>query len=221
MRVCPKCNELKSLDSFNNSSSRKNGKRCYCRKCDSVYNAQYRQSDSYIECRQKWKQENREKLAEYFKDRHVANRNQKAEYDQAYYRANADKILQQKKVYRINNRDSRNLYYRNKYKNDINHRVAMCQRIRIWHALKGIGKHTSTMELLGCTIEELRAHLEAQFQDGMSWDNRGYYGWHIDHIRPCASFDLTVPEQQKECFNYRNLQPLWARDNMSKRARVI
>jgi hypothetical protein len=97
----------------------------------------------------------------------------------------------------------------------------MCQRIRIWHALKGIGKHISTMELLGCTIEELRAHLEAQFQDGMSWDNRGYYGWHIDHIRPCASFDLTVPEQQKECFNYRNLQPLWARDNMSKRARVI
>ena len=56
--------------------------------------------------------------------------------------------------------------------------------------------------------------IESQFVDGMSWDNHGE--WHIDHIRPCASFDLTDPEQQKECFNYKNLQPLWAKDNLSK-----
>jgi hypothetical protein len=77
-------------------------------------------------------------------------------------------------------------------------------------------KAAKTMELIGCSIKQLRAHLEQQFNAGMSWGNYG--DWHIDHIRPCASFDLTDPEQQRECFNYTNLQPLWAGDNMKKGA---
>ena len=63
-------------------------------------------------------------------------------------------------------------------------------------------------------MAELKAYLELQFTDGMTWENRG--NWHIDHIRPCASFDLTDPEQQKQCFHYTNLQPLWAADNLAK-----
>ncbi len=77
-------------------------------------------------------------------------------------------------------------------------------------------KAAKTMELVGCSIKHLRAHLEQQFTADMSWDNYG--DWHIDHIRPCASFDLTDPEQQRQCFHYTNLQPLWARDNMIKGA---
>lgn len=73
------------------------------------------------------------------------------------------------------------------------------------------------MELIGCTVEYLRQHLEQQFQPGMSWDNWSISGWHIDHIRPCASFDLTDPIQQAQCFHYTNLQPLWAKDNMIKK----
>ena len=68
--------------------------------------------------------------------------------------------------------------------------------------------------MLGCTIEEFRDHLESQLTEGMSWDNRNE--WHIDHIIPCAAFDLEDAEQQKVCFNYRNLQPLWAADNLKK-----
>ena len=75
-------------------------------------------------------------------------------------------------------------------------------------------KAAKTEELLGCTIAEARAHLEAQFLPGMSWDNHGE--WHIDHIRPCASFDFSDPQQQKQCSHYTNLQPLWAKDNLSK-----
>ena len=75
-------------------------------------------------------------------------------------------------------------------------------------------KSAPTLKLLGSSVAYVKKHLEAQFVDGMSWDNHGE--WHIDHIRPCASFDLTDPEQQKECFNYKNLQPLWAEDNLSK-----
>lgn len=76
------------------------------------------------------------------------------------------------------------------------------------------------MELLGCTIEELRTHLEAQFQEGMTWDNYGRDGWHIDHIKPCSSFDLLKEAEQRECFHYTNLQPLWAKDNLSKGAKL-
>ena len=74
------------------------------------------------------------------------------------------------------------------------------------------------MELVGCTMPELMSHLEKRLLPGMSWENRSL--WHIDHKRPCASFDLTDPAQQRQCFHYTNLQPLWGRDNCSKGKKV-
>jgi len=72
------------------------------------------------------------------------------------------------------------------------------------------------MKLVGCSIDQLKQHIEKQFKKGMSWDNWGIYGWHIDHIKPCASFDLTKESEQKKCFHYTNLQPLWAKENLKK-----
>ncbi len=80
-------------------------------------------------------------------------------------------------------------------------------------------KAASTSILLGCSIEFLRVHLESGFKPGMSWDNYG--DWHIDHVRPCKAFDLAVPEQQKACFHWTNLQPLWAEENMRKSGKII
>lgn len=94
-------------------------------------------------------------------------------------------------------------------------RVLMCLRSRLFIGLRGITKSDRTMGLLGCTIPELRAHLEKQFTPGMTWENYGPI-WHIDHIRPCASFDLTDPAQQRICFNWSNLQPLFAEENLKK-----
>lgn len=80
---------------------------------------------------------------------------------------------------------------------------------------KGYGyKNTLTTRLLGCSIEEVKKHLEKLFQPGMTWMNYGE--WHIDHILPCASFDLTKEEEQKKCFHFTNLQPLWKADNLRK-----
>jgi hypothetical protein len=59
-------------------------------------------------------------------------------------------------------------------------------------------------------------YLESHFKTGMTWENHGKFGWHIDHIIPCASFDLTDLEQQKKCFHYTNFQPLWWRENILK-----
>jgi hypothetical protein len=72
------------------------------------------------------------------------------------------------------------------------------------------------MELIGCGVSELMAHLAAQFQPGMSWENHGRNGWHVDHIVPCSHFDLTDPAEQKRCFHFSNLQPLWEADNIRK-----
>jgi hypothetical protein len=90
-------------------------------------------------------------------------------------------------------------------------------RTRIWFALKRKYKSKSTIKLLGCSIEECWQHLESKFQPGMTKENHGL--WHVDHIRPCASFDLTDPEQQKICFHYTNLEPMWAIDNLKKGAK--
>lgn len=86
---------------------------------------------------------------------------------------------------------------------------------RIWYALKK-NQHPirGSFELVGCSAEFLKQHLERQFQPGMTFENYGK--WHVDHIRPCASFDLQDPKQAAECFNWRNLQPLWAADNIRK-----
>ena len=100
---------------------------------------------------------------------------------------------------------------------DLNHRLKGCLSHRVREAIKHGYKSAATLELLGCSLEKVRAHLEAQFLPGMSWDNWTSDGWHIDHIRPCASFDLSDPEQQRACFHYSNLQPLWASDNCAKR----
>lgn len=87
-------------------------------------------------------------------------------------------------------------------------------RGRINSALKGLGKSKRTMHLVGCSIAELRQHLEKQFTPGMSWENYGE--WHVDHIVPCCSFDLSEAKDQLRCFHFSNLQPLWATDNFKK-----
>ncbi len=97
-------------------------------------------------------------------------------------------------------------------------------RIRDAIRAKGAKKLQSSMELIGCSPAELKLHLESQFAPGMTWQNfgrkKGVQCWEIDHILPCASFDLTDPEQQRKCFHFTNLQPLWATDNRSKSDKV-
>lgn len=101
-----------------------------------------------------------------------------------------------------------------KYQNDVTYRLTALLRSRLHSAIKGTAKKSSAKKLIGCSIPKLRKHLESQFADGMTWDNHG--DWHIDHIKPCAAFDLTNEDEQRQCFHYSNLQPLWAKENMTK-----
>jgi hypothetical protein len=101
--------------------------------------------------------------------------------------------------------------------NIINKKIANNLRGRLSQAIKNNYKSGSAVRDLGCSIDELRQYLESKFQPGMSWNNHGRTGWHIDHIRPLCSFDLADEIQLKEACNYNNLQPLWAKDNLNKR----
>jgi hypothetical protein len=106
---------------------------------------------------------------------------------------------------------------RRRRKTDLKFRIVNNLRTRFFHVLKGARKSTRTLELLGCSVEHLIKHLESNFRPGMSWANRTE--WHIDHIRPLASFDLSDPAQQRQACHWTNLQPLWAIDNIIKGAK--
>jgi len=83
-------------------------------------------------------------------------------------------------------------------------------------AIKKQTKSAKTFELLGCTGKECMDYLETLFWPGMTRENYGRYGWNVDHIIPVTAFDLSQPEEQRKCFHYTNLQPLWWDDNDSK-----
>ena len=105
----------------------------------------------------------------------------------------------------------RDMHY---YYNNPLHKMACCLRSRLRDALKNLKKSKSTEKLVGCSFQELKKYIESKFEFGMNWENYGK--WHMDHIRPCSSFDLSKEEGQQACFNFKNLQPLWAKDNLIK-----
>lgn len=102
-----------------------------------------------------------------------------------------------------------------------NSRLARNLRCRLLEAIKCNYKNGSAVRDLGCSIAELKAYLESKFQSGMSWDNYGRNGWHIDHIIPLAAFDLTNKDDLLKACHYTNLQPLWATDNLKKGDRTF
>jgi hypothetical protein len=113
-------------------------------------------------------------------------------------------------------KEKQNVYERKRYKEDINYMITKLLRCRFAEIIKSKKsiKFDSVLNFIGCSVDYLREYLESKFKDGMTWENKGE--WHIDHIKPCASFDITDIEEQKKCFHYTNLQPLWAKDNISK-----
>jgi|688.fasta_scaffold120469_8 hypothetical protein len=210
MKICGKCKIEKELDQFTKNKTKKDGKCVYCRSCYAEINKAWRQNnpDRDKKIHQKWKQNNPDK---------VRKNNLKSYYNNHEKRKSKSRQYKQdnKNILRIKHR----LYTNKKYYEDIEYRLKILIRGRIWKALKRNSKQSSSLELLGCSINDLKIYLEKQFIDGMNWNNYGQ--WHIDHIKPCASFDLSLETEQKICFHYTNLQPLWAKDNIRKSNKII
>lgn len=148
------------------------------------------------------------------------------EYKAQYYIKNKNGIIKEQRArnkenYRLAKRtkkykEVRNRRRRIRYQEDILYKLNCVVRSRLKAAIKKDRKVRSLCSV-GCSLEKLKSYLESKFQPGMTWDNYGE--WHIDHIRPLSSFNLKDPKQVKIANNYKNLQPLWAVDNMKKGAK--
>lgn len=191
---CPTCDKLKELNEFNKQSSSWDKLARMCRVCYCNYKNDKRKNDP-----------------KYHEKDMVYNENYKSsgkrkEISAIRYVNKQDHIIKQCTEYN-----------KKRYKEDPYYRSVFLIRSRIGKVLRerNIGKQDKTYDLLGCSKEEFIKYFENKFSDGMSWDKVGKY-IHIDHIRPCISFDLKNVEEQKKCFHYTNLQPLWATDNLKK-----
>jgi hypothetical protein len=193
-KMCKRCNEEKDVSHFGKHSAREYGLDSYCKICKKLF-------------RIKWLEENKE---QYKKSKIIS--------DAKWYSNNKDKKMATNNKWKSKNKEYHTKYSRlyksKREKKDPMFKVINKLRTRIWYAIKRNNKSKKTLDLLGCSIEQLKTHLESQFTEGMSWENYGK--WHIDHIIPLSSFNLQDEIQLSKSCHYSNLQPLWAKDNLSK-----
>jgi hypothetical protein len=123
---------------------------------------------------------------------------------------------EQLKLRKSNYNKKAHLRNKDRYKNDIEFRLRCVLRARLNVAIRNNAKTGSAVKQLGCSITKFKEYMESKFQPGMKWDNWSTKGWHIDHVVPLSSFNLSDPEQLAKACHYTNLQPLWAKENISK-----
>lgn len=225
MKTCTKCKIEKPKTEFHKSSTTKDGLYSSCAKCktQSVKDRYWKDPEKYKEKSIKRRIENPERVREIGRESDRKRQDAKSAYTKQYAKDNREKVLAIKRAYNSRNNDRINEARRasraEKFKND--HIAHMSHRIRglVTTALRAKGKKKSsrTEEILGCTIEQFIVHLEKQFCKGMSWENRRK--WHIDHILPMAS--AKTEEDVIKLNHFTNLRPLWAKDNLEKRDKIL
>jgi len=170
------------------------------------------------EYQRQWYIKNKERLNAKCKSYYTKNKERLRKLSDLHYQKNKEKVSAYSAEYcrRPEIKERVNRRRKQRYHTEPETRLLHTLRCRLKAVLKlqHLDRAGKTKELLGCTIEQARQHIESQFQEGMNWNNHGQ--WHIDHIKPCFTFDLSDPEQRKICFHYTNLRPLWASDNMSR-----
>jgi hypothetical protein len=211
------CNQIKPVSDFETHDS--GLRRHACRECRHVSGRAYREANkSEIAASQKaFRDEHKDDISKkrrlaYIQKKYAYNANQRE-----YYKNNRVAILKHRKSIHLT-----------RMKHDPQYRMSRILRSRFSMMLKERAsvKPDSVLKLVGCDMFELTSHIESMFYANsetglaMTWDNHGFVGWHIDHIKPLASFNLLDPDQVKAAWHYTNLQPLWSKENWSKGARV-
>lgn len=188
MIKCNICQTYKSIDAFHKDSSKKSGRRPYCKGCVKLsYQKYYNENKQKVLAKnKKWRDDNPQK------SKAISLKSRNSEKGKKYNRE----------------------YQRNRLKTDPLYKLANLFRSRIYTAFrrKDLLKSEKTKSLLGADLKTVKLHIENQFKQGMSWENHGE--WHIDHIKPLG-LAKTKDELINLC-NYQNLQPLWAEENLKK-----
>ena len=244
MRTCTGCGEEKPLTAeyFYIDRSSASGYRCECKICRNKINRKYREENPdrakiyYKDNREKvragqkkWREANPEKVRAGQKKWREENTEQAHAGQKKWYEENREKVRVRHKKWRKENPDyikkwhiENPHYTRDKRRNDPTYRLHSNLRGGLWSCLSGKQKKSHTMQYIGLDLESLWKYFESKFTDGMTRENHGE--WHVDHVRPLCSFDFDQFEQGSEeyenliheAWHYTNLQPLWAKDNMSK-----
>jgi hypothetical protein len=243
-KFCYKCQTIKEVTFFYKNKNTKDGLKHICINCcKAEYKSNKDKRKEYSECyylkhkekiqaaSKKWKTNNKAHRKQRDREWTIKNKEHLKQKNKNWYIKNQEEASQRQKEYNKQNKAhrqeiNRNWYLNNKdkirqYSNKPEVRLRHHLRSRLYSALHGSKRNGSAVDNLGCTIDELRQYLESKFLPGMSWDNWGrtndlYKTWHIDHIVPLSSFDLTDLEQLNKACHYTNLQPLWSEDNLSK-----
>lgn len=190
MKRCSKCQNEQELTAFAKKRASSDGYKSHCKVCDKTLREENKERDRLL--KHEWYLRNKERHQQTCKQYDVLHHEEMKEWKRNYKLA----------------------YEKQRYKKDLFHRLKCILRSRLYQALKEEQKTGSAVSDLGCSIKEFKKYLESQFRLGMTWDNQG--DWHIDHVRPLSSFNLSNPDEVKQACHYSNLQPLWAEENLQK-----
>jgi hypothetical protein len=202
-KICSKCKIEKDVCEFGKKSVNNKGIQYYKSRCKICSN-----EDEKIK---------RDKNSEKYKTWYDKNREERNKWRTEYYQKNKEKIISQNKNQYI----KRNLTRNQKYNEDPIFKIKrlLSTRMRDLLKLKKFNKKETYNNIMECSPQFLKEYLEKQFTEGMSWDNHGLYGWHIDHITPLSSAK-SEEEVYKLC-HYTNLQPLWSEENLKKSNKIL
>ncbi len=223
MKYCPKCKQIKDNDAFGKAKGRSDGLRGWCKICTNAATAQWQKNNpEKMKLRKKRFYQNHDG---YEKDYYIKNRELIKAKVAAWYATNKEKALANSAAWAANNREKRleisrkyNRKFRSTPKGNLSSTVSKRMNESLRKGMKA-GRHWES--LVDFTVDQLKAHIEKLFKPGMTWENYGTV-WHIDHKIPIAAFNFERPDDIdfRLCWSLKNLQPLEAKNNMSKRARL-
>jgi len=229
-KKCNRCGEELHIINFSICKTHKDGLNNYCKRCKQKIDKEYRLNnpDKIKENHKRNYKENKEYILKWAKEYNQSNKSKRKTYNQEnrerdkeylkiYNEENNHLIRPKRKIYNKVNKDKIYQYFKNRLNNEPVFKLRYCLHWRMISAIKSKkGKRSSDIiNLTGCSIEECRQHIERQFLPEMNWGNWGPV-WELDHILPCASFNLTNDEEQRKCFHFSNLQPLFKTTEIAK-----
>jgi len=227
-KTCTRCHAAKPVTEFHKSKLGRFGVGSRCKPCIAVLDAErHKREQAEAPGRNAarqlvWRRAKLGKARRLDRERYQRDREKRIALVRAVQAANAERRKETQQAWRERNRPAVRASQRRaeaKARLQPKWRIAHAVRSSMNKRLKPGGKHgRRTFEALGYTPEQLMAHLERQFQPGMTWENHGRLGWHIDHKIPIAAFNFSSVDDHdfKRAWALENLQPLWAHENHRK-----
>ena len=223
MQNCCTCGVEKELSCFHKDSSRTSGISNRCKQCKKESDSKYKvaHGDEKRAKGRKYYHEHAESIKEKVKVWYIANPEKAKEQRKTWHDNNKERVDENRQRWIDENAEKyeeyQRTYQRDRYRENMDYRIKTILNARIRSCLR---KSKKTLEFVGCDMITFKRWIESQFDEHMTWDNMGTY-WHIDHVKPCASFNFENEEDIKQCFLWSNLRPLEKRENMSKGDKVL